>query len=124
MCTGNLGHGTACHHYGLIALQQGETSAGLDYLSLGCDKKDAASCYLVGSHLLRAKEGRRDAPKAKHFFERACDEGHGPACHNLAVMFKTGDDGVPKDQALFEKYAARTKELVKARGAARGIRVA
>lgn len=123
---GDLGHGASCHHFGLLALDEGETRRGLHYLTLACEKKDPASCYIVGSRLLRpAREGTsRDVPRAKQFLEAACDQGHGPACHNLAVMFKQGDEGVPADQAQFEKYAERTRELVRTAGASRGVRVA
>ncbi|KAJ8612276.1 hypothetical protein CTAYLR_002943 [Chrysophaeum taylorii] len=123
----NLGHAAACHHYGIMALQRGESEKGMKFLARACEQKEPSSCYLVGSRLLRPKsddDRPRDVLRAKKYLEIACDEGNGPACHNLAVMFKRGDEGVPKDDRLFEKYAARTRELVEAAGATQGIRIA
>lgn len=34
--------------------------------------------------------------KAKTLLEKGCARSYGPACFNLAVMYKNGDDGVPK----------------------------
>lgn len=66
----------------------------------------------------------RDALKAKRFLDAGCEMGHAPSCHNLAVMYKRGDDGIPKDEALFAKYSGMTNELVKAAGATRGVKAA
>ena len=74
--------------------------------------------------------------KAKSYLETACADGHAPACHNLAVMFRKGDDGVPKAAPIRSSTSAdachavasfcrtRTRALVEAAGAARGVRVA
>jgi TPR repeat protein len=34
--------------------------------------------------------------RAKNLLEMGCARGYGPACFNLAVMFKKGDEGVPR----------------------------
>lgn len=34
--------------------------------------------------------------QAKTLLEKGCARSYGPACFNLAVMYKKGDDGVPK----------------------------
>ena len=78
---------------------------------------------VLGGALLRPGNNR-DAVQAKTYLETACADGHAPACHNLAVMFRKGDDGVPADAELFDRYAKRTRALVEAAGAARGVRVA
>ena len=119
----DMGHAPACHHLGLLAFQRKDDAAAVSHLLKACDQGDPASCYLLGGYHLRP--GRSKSPKkAREFLEYACDDGHAPACHNLAVMLKKGDDGVPADPALFDKYAKRTRELVQQAGAARGVRVA
>lgn len=35
-------------------------------------------------------------PQAKALLEKGCARSYGPACFNLAVMYKKGDEGVPK----------------------------
>jgi TPR repeat protein len=77
------------------------------------------SCYFAGTHYIGKKEAARDPKKAQEYFTRGCDANHGPSCYNLAVMYKNGDIGVPKDEAQFEKYKKITNELV-----APGIRTA
>ena len=117
------GHAPACHHLGVLAFKRKDDAAALAHLEKACDGGDAASCYVLGGYFLRPGAAKRPA-KAREFLEIACDDGHAPACHNLAVMMKNGDVGVPRDAKLFDKYAARTRELVAAAGAARGGRVA
>ena len=118
-----LGHGPSCHHLGLLEFKRKDDTKALGHLETACGAGDPGSCYLLGSYFL--KPGKSKAPlKAKTFLETACADGHAPACHNLAVMFKNGDAGVPKDEAKFDTYAKRTRALVDAAGAARGVKVA
>ena len=117
------GHAPACHHLGVLAFKRKDDAAALAHLEKACDGGDAASCYVLGGYFLRPGAAKRPA-KAREFLEIACDDGHAPACHNLAVMFRKGDDGVPADPQLFDRYAKRTRALVEAAGAARGVRVA
>jgi TPR repeat protein len=54
---------------------------------------------------------KRDPPRAAKLLEQACERGINVAsCHNLAVMYKHGDDGVPADPEKAEKYAKMTEE--------------
>eukprot|EP00635_Sarcinochrysidales_sp_CCMP3193_P007989 CAMPEP_0118890028 /NCGR_PEP_ID=MMETSP1166-20130328/687_1 /TAXON_ID=1104430 /ORGANISM="Chrysoreinhardia sp, Strain CCMP3193" /LENGTH=223 /DNA_ID=CAMNT_0006828627 /DNA_START=43 /DNA_END=714 /DNA_ORIENTATION=- len=139
----DAGSGPGCHHLGLMAYERGDKRKGRRHLARACDLRDAESCYVIGSNLLKKEttstddEGRfgrllrgergkprRDLDKARACLDLACDEGHAPACHNLAVLFKHGDDGVPPDAEKFQHYAKRTNDLVQARGAAQGVKVA
>jgi TPR repeat protein len=53
----------------------------------------------------------RDAPRAKELLRQGCESGsHVTSCHNLAVMFEHGDDGVAADPIEAEKYKKMTKE--------------
>jgi TPR repeat protein len=58
----------------------------------------------------------RNPLKASDHFHIACSSNHAPSCYNLAVLYKNGDTGVPKDEAKFEYYRNRTNELVNVYG--------
>ena len=46
----------------------------------------------------------RDPARAEKLLKQACDVGgHVTSCHNLAVMYTHGDDGVPADPEKAEK---------------------
>lgn len=88
---------------------------GIEAFKEGCAREDANSCNRVASLYLSTVANSpiaRDPVAAKNYLELACDANFAPACHNLAVMFKNGDKGVPKDAAKFEEYSKRTKELI------------
>uniref|UniRef100_M4BWD1 Uncharacterized protein n=1 Tax=Hyaloperonospora arabidopsidis (strain Emoy2) TaxID=559515 RepID=M4BWD1_HYAAE len=65
---------------------------------------------------------QRNVQQAKSYLEKACDANFAPACHNLAVMYKKGDNGVPKDEAKYEEYCAKTKKLVEQAGGMSSIK--
>ena len=55
----------------------------------------------------------RDPARAERLLQQACDRGgHVTSCHNLAVMYTHGDDGVPADPEKAEKYKAMTQEKI------------
>ena len=55
----------------------------------------------------------RDPQKAERLLKTACDRGsHVTSCHNLAVMYKQGDEGVPVDDEKAEEYAKKTESLL------------
>ena len=151
-----------CHHFGLLSIKLGDKNTGRKALGKACDLRDAESCYIVGSNLIkiakpktpeekaqetlyaryfrpRGEWDKRDVKRAQTCLEIACQEGHAPACeftffsffwshsfalsvgHNLAVLFKHGDDGVPADDAKFQAYAEKTTSLIQQRGAAQGF---
>lgn len=56
---------------------------------------------------------QRDPPRAEEYLKRACDTGaHVTSCHNLAVMYYQGDEGVPKDEQKAERYAQKTESMM------------
>lgn len=59
----------------------------------------ADSCNMLAKQLLR-RDGKgpmsRDPPRALKLLEKGCSHNHGPSCYNLTVMYKQGDDGVPR----------------------------
>ena len=72
--------------------------------------------------IIYTEEAQRNPKKAVGLLEKACKSNHAPSCFNLAVLYKNGDEGVTKSEALFEQYKARTNELVKLYGAVSGQR--
>jgi TPR repeat protein len=55
----------------------------------------------------------RDPVRAQQLLHYACDKGgHVTSCHNLAVMYTHGDDGIPPDAQLAEVYKQKTQEKV------------
>jgi TPR repeat protein len=55
----------------------------------------------------------RDPPLAAKLLQQACDAGsHVTSCHNLAVMYLHGDDGVPANEEKAEEYKRKTEEKI------------
>lgn len=55
----------------------------------------------------------RNPPRARDLLEKACSSGaHVTSCHNLAVMYSHGDDGVPADEAKAAFYKKKTQEQI------------
>jgi len=54
---------------------------------------------------------RRNPAKARDLLEQACNSGnHVTSCHNLAVMYTHGDEGVPADPDKAEEYKRKTQK--------------
>lgn len=57
---------------------------------------------------------RRDPKRAEQLLMQACINGsHATSCHNLAVMYTHGDDGVPADAAKAAKFQQKTDDMVR-----------
>merc|ERR1712150_322041 len=55
----------------------------------------------------------RDPKRAEEVFLQGCERSHGPSCFDLAVLYRNGDDGIPKDEDKFEYYKKKTEDLIK-----------
>ena len=56
----------------------------------------------------------RDPKRAEQLLLQACINGsHATSCHNLAVMYTHGDDGVPADPAKAEEFQQKTDDMVR-----------
>ena len=52
----------------------------------------------------------RDAKRAESLLKFACDRGgHVTSCHNLAVMYTQGDEGIPANEELANQYQEKTE---------------
>ena len=90
------------------------------------DSDNASPQEASGKVPLQSKEGDRarrpderpalvprDPARAEKLLQKACDVGgHVTSCHNLAVMYTQGDDGVPADPEKAEKYKRITQEKI------------
>lgn len=83
----------------------------LKLFDFACKEGEIDSCYFAATHFIGKQEGR-DPKKAQEYFTKGCNANHAPSCYNLAVMYKKGDFGVPKDEKMFEKYKEMTNSLV------------
>lgn len=55
----------------------------------------------------------RDPMRAEQLLKQACDKGgHATSCHNLAVMYSQGDDGISPNPELAEQYKKKTEETM------------
>lgn len=55
----------------------------------------------------------RDPVRAAKLLEQACERGgHVTSCHNLAVMYTHGDEGVSADESKAEHYKKLTQEKI------------
>ncbi|CAM9233099.1 unnamed protein product [Choristocarpus tenellus] len=129
-CEGD--HRPACYHLGYMLLYGAEgvdrdSEKAFDSLQKSCDGGLSDGCYLKATQLLR-KDGKgpvpRDPIQARELLEKSCDFHHGPSCFNLAVMYKHGDIGVPRDEDKFDVYKKRTEELVDQMGGLSGTKAA
>ena len=77
------------------------------------------SCFLAGQTYIRqhadgeSSSVPREPAKAIPFFEQGCKLNQLQSCRNLAVMYKNGDEGVPKDEAKFNHFKDETMRLFK-----------
>ena len=55
----------------------------------------------------------RDPKRASELLKKACEVGsHVTSCHNLAVMYTHGDDGITPNPELAEFYKRKTQEKI------------
>ncbi|KAG6612504.1 Hcp beta-lactamase-like protein [Phytophthora cinnamomi] len=125
------GHAAACHHVGFMRMQgigcDKDVAKGLAAFKEACERDDANSCNRVATMFLSPGLGspiKRDILQAKTYLEKACDANFAPACHNLAVMYKKGDESIPKDEAKYKEYRAKTEKLIEQAGGMSGIKSA
>eukprot|EP00644_Phytophthora_capsici_P012585 jgi/Phyca11/113180/e_gw1.23.454.1 len=125
------GHAAGCHHVGFMRTQgigcEKDFAKGLAAFKEACERDDANSCNRVANMYLSPGLNspiKRDIQQAKTYLEKACDANFAPACHNLAVMYKKGDEGIPKDQAKYNEYRSKTEKLIEQAGGMSSIKSA
>lgn len=76
---------------------------------------DPDSAYAVGRNLQSGSGVAKDEQKALTWLVKACDLGSPWGCTALSHAYRFGELGLPVDEKKAEEYAARAKELLKAR---------
>lgn len=86
-----------------------DVKKGMSFMQLACDEGDAMSCNQV-ANLYLSKKGdtgvARNPKAAIKLLEKACSGNMAPACHNLAVMYKNGDVGVPPYVEILSEHCS------------------
>jgi TPR repeat protein len=81
---------------------------------MGCDAGIAADCYSLGRYYHRGTSVARDMPLTVQLYQRACEGGVGPACHELALFHEVGEGGLRRDRnrmnELFKQACAAGDE--------------
>lgn len=100
----------ACADAAQVLIDRPQGAKGKDivpFLEKGCSAGAATSCNGLGQ--LWHKAGNDE--EAARAFGKACETGHGAACHNLAVLLQSG--AIPKDEkrlALARQRACKAGE--------------
>jgi TPR repeat protein len=134
----NNDHLQGCYHQGVLAYlvadgkseenQKDEAAQrrAIKLMEKNCEKGDVESCYFAASHFIKKDDPsiQRNPTKALGMLKKACEKNHGPSCFNLAVMYKTGDDGVKVDMDKHAEYKLKTEDLVQRYGGLSGRKAA
>lgn len=101
----------------MVAQFELDKAKSLACWNTACKMGNFESCFLAASVHLQQHNPDRQPVEAMNKLKFACKDGnHVKACHNLAVMYRVGDQGVPADAKKFEYYKAKTEELAKHMG--------
>lgn len=87
-----------------------------------CNEGEVDSCEFAANHFLSPERSDRSPREALPYLEKACNSNHARSCFNLAVMYKHGDVGIPKNDTSFEEYKEKTNILLKQYGGLSGTR--
>jgi hypothetical protein len=97
------------------ALQLRES--GIQALTKACKGDEVDSCHFLANHYIRkSNQVDRNPTLASQYYDKCCTHNHAPSCHNLAVLYKKGDVGIPPNEEQFEKYKQRTESLIGSTG--------
>lgn len=97
------GDDIACLRAGSKAKRKGGWPAAMKYLEMGCEKKLAKVCGLMGKLISRGKKGvTKDKKKGLSIMEDACGMGDPTSCASPAMQYRR-DAKYKKAVALFRK---------------------
>lgn len=82
-----------CHRLGdyLEAFKRDYEKALKVYAKNCSENQYGASCFKLGQYRLLGRMGPKDPTAAFEAYRLGCDSGHGPSCHNAALMCQSGD---------------------------------
>ena len=79
-----------------------------------CKKEFSMSCYNIGILLMEPEF--YNPKRAEEYLITGCEKNHQTCCFNLAVMYKKGEEGVPKDLEKSKLFQDKYHSLVKLHG--------
>jgi TPR repeat protein len=85
----DLGEPEACQAFANFVSNGGEAT-----LAQSCDRRDAMSCFFLGTVLHLGKGAAQDDERALRVFGESCNDGYVRACGVLGNMYLTGQ-GTP-----------------------------
>jgi len=111
-----LGDSVSCFELATLLLRGDRVQASVDNVSPQEARGLASKNNDTTNNKSKSKDVSyipRDAKRAEELLKRACDTGaHVTSCHNLAVMYHQGDDGVPADPGKADIYAKKTESMM------------
>ncbi len=76
-----------------------------------CEAGHPAGCGEYGTSLWRGRGLQADPKRAKEILKKSCAHGYGEGCFALGVLFRMGDEGVPKNARSADAFLRRGCEL-------------
>lgn len=85
------------HTPGDAALDAGHPKQAASLYKQGADQGDPSAALKLGLLVEQGKVSNADYGNAARWYERACELGSLPGCHNVGVSYEYGSNGVNKD---------------------------
>lgn len=88
-----------CHRFAdfLEAFRKDFEKARIFYQSNCDDNSYARSCFKIGNYKMLGRACSKDEEDALGYYKKGCELGHGPSCHNSALLHHLGKVGEEKD---------------------------
>jgi TPR repeat protein len=90
-------HAGCSHTPGDAALRGGHEEAAADLYVKGAEQGDPEAALKLGLLLNNGSVSTEAYGQASRWFQKACELGSLPGCHNLGIAYEYGNDGVVKD---------------------------
>jgi TPR repeat protein len=98
------------HTPGDAALRGGHPDSAADLYMKGAELGDSEAALKLGLLLNDGSVSAERYGQASRWFQRACELGNLPGCHNLAVAYEYGNDGAAKDINKAYEYYLKAAE--------------
>ena len=113
----DIGDSISCYTLGVMLLRGDRVNKDADNVSPQ-EARGQAPIQVRENEATRARSSDdvpyvipRDPARAQKLLEQACETGaHVTSCHNLAVMYTHGDDGVPPNPERAEYFKRKTQQ--------------
>jgi len=89
---------------GDAALRGGHPEQAANLYKRGADRGDAAAALRLGRMVEQGAASSGQYGSASTWYQRACDLGSLPGCHNVGVSYEYGSNGLTKDLTQAEAF--------------------